>query len=76
MFYCFQIDLILFQNKIFFSKDPFENSILKIIHLESLESESHFLIICNHVLIGLHFSQFSIKIMVLSGIRIQTCGPK
>ena len=33
-------------------------------------------IMCNHVLIGLHLSQFSIKATILSKTQIQACGPK
>ena len=74
---CFQINLFYFKTKVLFSKDPFEKSILKIIHLESLELKSHFLkTICNHFLIGLHPSQFSMKILVLNKTQIKACGPK
>ena len=46
------------------------------IHLKHLESKSFFKIICNHILIDLHPSWFSMKILVLSKTRIQARGPK
>ena len=61
----------------FFLKYAFENFVLKIIHLESLESKSRFFkIICNNFFSSSHPTQFSIKTTILSKTQIQACGPK
>ena len=71
------ISFILKQNT-FSQKIPLKKNLFKKkIHLESLESKSLFFkIICNHISIGLHHFQFSMKILVLNKTWINACGPK